>query len=325
MEKLVDDLAEIDSLVVTNAEQQIAPEVAEGMAARNADRAETLARFNQNDLAAEEHREILDVGRELYRSMAHPLGLEPHAIDRMRLTTERKNTLVANALQNRIDAWTKPLPYLDLFFPKPAVTDHSFWWAESRVSSLPPMTRTEFRESGLFFFGGPKVNDYDGEMHTSIGAIARFALQPERMPQTSSGWFLSNPHVELFGGVVAYAPNWDLIQGNGIASCQLVLRQTLFQWKFGPTGPVAGVVGEAVATDPWRLYLKNTGFSRRQDLPGFKPMPPVGFHQSRLAPQELWAELEIRLDIYLNTTGALVWCDPHVLMRTFQWPLAGVA
>ena len=54
-------------------------------------------------------------------------------------------------------------------------------------------------------------------------------------------------------------------------------------------------------------------------LAGFKLIPAVTYSQNQVAPNELWAEIEIRLDIYLNCTGALVWCDPEALVRTFQW------
>jgi hypothetical protein len=157
-------------------------------------------------------------------------------------------------------------------------------------------------------------------MHTSFGAVASFALQPGRFGASASGRFLSSPHVELFGGVVAHAPDYDIIQGNGIAECELYLRQTIYQFGLSPTGPVPVMIAEAKGHDPWRLYLKNTGYSRHADLPGFKLIPAVMYNQSQVAPtNELWAEIEVRLDIYLNCTGALVWCDPNVLMRTFQW------
>jgi hypothetical protein len=78
-------------------------------------------------------------------------------------------------------------------------------------------------------------------------------------------------------------------------------------------------IAEAQGYDAWRIYLKNTGFSRHLAMPGFKAIPPVIYNQNQLAPNELWAEVEVRLDIYLNCTGALVWCDPDLLLRTFQW------
>ena len=54
-------------------------------------------------------------------------------------------------------------------------------------------------------------------------------------------------------------------------------------------------------------------------MPGFKPLTEVTYSQGQLAPNDLHAEIEFRLDIFLNCTGALVWCDPEVLFRTFQW------
>jgi len=49
------------------------------------------------------------------------------------------------------------------------------------------------------------MSDYDGEMHTSFGAVASFALQPKYFPTSPNGVFLLVPHVELFSAVVACA------------------------------------------------------------------------------------------------------------------------
>ena len=105
---------------------------------------------------------------------------------------------------------------------------------------------SSFENEGLRFLGGPKVNDWDGRIATSFGATASFAIWPERLPTSPTGWFSSSPHVELFGGVVAYSANWDLLEGDGVCDCRLVLRQNVFQWKFGPSGPVAATVAQAV-------------------------------------------------------------------------------
>ncbi len=165
------------------------------------------------------------------------------------------------------------------------------------------------------------MRDYDGELHTSFGATALFGLAPARRPTSPTGRFISSPYIELFGGITAYAPNWDVIQGNGIAECNLFLKQTIYQWKLGENGSILTPVAQAESNDPW-IYLKNTGYSRYGSMPGFKPLPAVGFNQGQFAALEtLYAEIEVRLDINLNTTGAQVWCDPEVLLRTFQWPL----
>jgi len=219
----------------------------------------------------------------------------------------------------RLEAMLKVGPnYSDLNVSPARPTDHSFWWAETKSHGAVG-TQSAFRDDGLHFWAGPKVNDWDGEMHTSLGAVASFTLQPDRFPTSPSGLFRSSPHMELFGGVVASAPDYDLLQGNGIAECKLFLRQTIFQFGFGQSGPEPRMIAEASGYNGWRIYLKNTGHSERQDLPGYTPIPEVTYAASEVAPNDLFVEVEARLDIYLNCAGALVWCDPEVLMRTFQW------
>lgn len=309
-----------NGLVIENAAQRLTAEVAQALVARRSAHLDMLAVAHENDLTPEMRRESSELRRRVARTTREPglsfEGLDTDLRDAALKRSDQISTILKDRIARRERMWiTAGLKWSDFFA---APVDHSFWWAQTQPH-VAPDTRSDFRDDGLHFLGGPKVNNYDGEMHTSFGAVASFALQPQRFPTSASGLFLSSPHVELFGGVVAYAPDWDLIQGNGIASCDLFLRQTIFQWRFGPTGPVAVPIAEAKGYDSWRLYLKNTGFSRHADLPGFKLIPAVTYSQSQVAPNELWAEIEVRLDIYLNCTGALVWCDPDVLIRTFQW------
>jgi hypothetical protein len=57
-------------------------------------------------------------------------------------------------------------------------------------------------------------------------------------------------------------------------------------------------------------------------MPGFTPIPPVTFNRSQTpAVDRLWAEIEVRFDIYLNNAGSLVSIDPSFILRTHQWPL----
>ncbi|WP_442496835.1 hypothetical protein [Methylobacter sp. sgz302048] len=331
MKTCVQGASDPNGLVLNNPEQQLSPDIIEALSLRRAAHLDILELHNQSDLSPDIRKKLLESKQLLYRTVVETTGLdiEKFNAELYDIATE-KNHQIANSLKLRINRWqgwrdrVGIVPPMVVVFPPPAVTDHSFWWAQTAVSSIAPDTRADFRDDGLHFFGGPKVNNYDGEMHTSFGATALFALQPERIPTSASGWFMSSPHVEIFGGIVAFAPDWDLIQGNGIASCNLVLRQTVFQWKFGQSGPVAGIVNQAESNEQW-IYLKNTGYSRHANMPGFKPIPPVGFHESQFNRNEqLMAEIEVRFDIYLNTTGALLWCDPEVLLRNFQWPLVPV-
>jgi hypothetical protein len=310
-----------NGLVIENAAQRLTDEVAQALAARRSAHLDMLAVAQENDFTPEMRREFSELRRRSARTMGGP-GLDIKELDgALRDAAIKKSETISQILKDRIArrerAWITAGPkWSDLHVTPPV--DHSFWWAFTN-GHVAPGTQAEFRDDGFHFWGGPKVNNYDGEMHTSFGAVASFALQPARFPTSPSGMFRSSPHVELFGGVVAYAPNWDWIQGDGIAECQLYLKQSLFQIGIGPNGPAHVPIAEAQGYDAWRLYLKNTGYSRHADMPGFKAIPEVMYSQSQIAPQELFAEIEFRLDIYLNCTGALVWSDPEVLFRTFQW------
>jgi hypothetical protein len=84
--------------------------------------------------------------------------------------------------------------------------------------------------------------------------------------------------------VVVYAPDWDLLQGHGIASCELFLRQTLYQLGFGMAGPAAKIVGDAVNAWSWSISLEDTGYSRNKAMPGHQNIPSVPFGKSQIAP-----------------------------------------
>jgi hypothetical protein len=308
-----------DDLVIGNTNQRLPDDVAQALAGRRSTRLDLLKIEQEDDFSLELRQESSELRRRVAHTMAGDGFAELDAT--LRDAAMRKSAAIAEILEDRITRRKRALTAapkwrdLDLTI-RP--TDHSFWWAETNAH-VAPSTRAEFRDDGLHFWGGPKVNDYDGRMHTSLGAVAHFILQPNRFPSSPSGMFRSSPHIELFGGVVAYAPNFDLIQGEGVAECKLFLRQSVFQLTFGPTGPATKMVAEAQGHDAWHILLKNTGFSRHLNMPGFKPLTEVTYSQGQLAPNDLHAEIEFRLDIFLNCTGALVWCDPEVLFRTFQW------
>ncbi len=80
----------------------------------------------------------------------------------------------------------------------PHAVDHTFWWANSRL-------KTSSRFHGRFEPDGAHVFGYayetDGDLMTeSFQLEASFELQPDRIPESQSGRWLSTPHVELFGG-----------------------------------------------------------------------------------------------------------------------------
>jgi hypothetical protein len=310
----------------TNPEQRLPNEVVEAMEARTKAQYRLLSLENEFGRASELNQEYGNAQREMYVATLEPLKVDAaKAFDRLKNVREAHNAKVATALKSVIEAKQRFTPgvVLEKIDWRAVVEpqDHNFWWSHSNWHMAAGGSFQD-RDDGLHFFGGPSVNNWNGERHESFGVVARFALSPNRWPTTASGRFVSRPFVELFGGVVAHAPMWDLLEGHGQANCELFLRHRLFQFGFGPTGPVESVRGEAVESGTWHIRLQDLGASRNLGLPGHKDLPEISFAKGSLTPADtLWAELEIRFDIYIKSAGALVWCDPEVLVRTFQWPL----
>jgi hypothetical protein len=311
-----------DGHVIENTAQRLTDEVAQALAARRSAYLKRLSIAHENDRTPEMRREHSQLRLQTARTI---LRMQERDADFERLQAEwragalKRSDQVSEILKKRRRAWgVEELGggFGEIVFPPAPPVDHSFWWARTDYH-LAPDSSAAFESTGLYFHGGPKVNDYDGEMHTSFGAVAKFALQPDRFPTSPSGLFLSSPHVELFGGVDVYSPDHDWIQGNGIASCDLFLRQTVFQWVLG--GASIKAEAKRTASDLFHTYSRNAGYVVHGDMPGFTLIPAVTYSQGQIAPNELWAEIEARFDIYLNCTGACVWCNPYVLFRTFQW------
>jgi hypothetical protein len=309
-------------LIQRNPEQRLAPKVAKALSDRRAALTGIVHLRNQNDLSAGARKKLLNAKLDWYRAVAKSIGLDFEKVSAgLKDAVIETNSHIADTLKQKSDKWKNYLTLKpgDLVFPKPQLTDPFFWWAETTPMLAPEMT-ANFLKDGLHFSGGPKVNNYNDDIRASFGATAHFALQPERRP--NSVFYKSSPSVEILGGVDAFAPDYDYLQGHGIASCSLVLRQMIFQWGFGQTGPVQVSVAQAVSNDQWLINVEDEGFSVHQDMPGLISLPPVTFNISQFhANEDLWAELEVRFDIYIKQEGALLWCNPDVILRTFQWPL----
>ncbi len=309
---------------IANPQHHLTPDIADALNARHRATREVMEFQNEIGRATEINEEYGKARLEVYRSAFEPLRIDiDKATNRLNDIREAYHAKTAESLLKLIDIKRRfSVKLSDLVLNVPEPQDPSFWWARTDPFDTSGHTMA-FRDDGLHIWGGPKIDKWNAERHENFGAIAKFAISPDRFPVSPSGSFISLPFVELFGGIVAFAPDWDLLQGHGIASCELFLRQTLYQWAFGMEGPVAKVVGEAVSTGSWFIRLEDTGYSRTLALPGRQDIPSVSFNKSMLAPADtLWADIEVRFDIHLKQAGALVWCDPEVLLRTFQWPLA---
>jgi hypothetical protein len=98
--------------------------------------------------------------------------------------------------------------------------------------------------------------------------------------------------------------------------------QQLFQRGFGQDGPVPIVLGQAHESENL-IFEEDGDRSVHVGLRGFQWMPPVTFGNINLA-NSLWSRVEIRFDIQTEGAGTLLWLDPEVLLRTFQWPLTAL-
>ena len=178
-----------------------------------------------------------------------------------------------------------------------------------------------FRADGLHFLGG--VTTHDGDLYfDNFGAVALFELQSNRIPQSTSGRWLSIPHVELFGGLLGYTGDDDISTGDLWSKCWMHRDQQVFQWGFGPQGPAPLIRGQAHESETL-IFEENGERSVHANLRGFQLMPTVAVSNIDRA-NSLWARVEIRFDIQTEGAGSLLWLDPEVLLRTFAWPLIPV-
>jgi hypothetical protein len=273
----------------------------------------------QNDIAtlsrpSREERKLIAEARD---AMGQVRTMAPEATQKLRELNRKRFDRIREKLNQ--DALKIPLDiHIFDFTPvQPGPTDPTFWWARTDWW-FPEHVSAGMDSEGLKFDGG--VTTHDGDLHfASFGAVALFELQADRIPMSLSRRWLSTPHVELFGGLLGHTGDNDIFTGDLWSKCWLHCDQQLFQWGFGENGPVPVVLGQAHATDTL-IFEENGDRSVHVDLPGFKLMPPVTF--TTITPGEsVWARLEIRFDIQTEGAGTLLWLDPRVLLRTFQWPL----
>lgn len=196
----------------------------------------------------------------------------------------------------------------------PEPTDPSFWWARTDWSH-PDFYRAELRADGLHFTGR-FTYDANPLFGFSFGATAAFEIQWERLPHSPSGRWRSAPHIELFGALLGWTGPYDVFEGDSWCKVWINRRQTLFQWTFGPSGPVQVIRGQAIESQHV-INEENAHRAYRHVLPGFQRMPTVEF--GNIFPQSVWAHLEVRVDVQLEGNSFL-WLDPEVLLRTSQWP-----
>jgi hypothetical protein len=240
---------------------------------------------------------------------------------RVRHIREQQSQRLRDALtlDSHLTLWP-PIVTLSEFplnLPLPPATDRSFWWAISHIFAESPYTAT-FLNDGIHL--GGKLTHTTGDLiFRTIWASALFEIQSARIPPSSIHAWDSSPRIELFGEVVGHVPEGDIFSGDLWSKCWLHLRQTVFQYGFGPDGPVRILRGEASRSFDL-IFIENVAGMRVSHMPGSMLMPSLAVTGVNTA-DSLWSELHVQLDIQLEGDGSLIWLDPELILRTFQWPL----
>lgn len=334
----------LEETILRNSEYRAEPEIAAALDSRVALHRRTLALRNQPDLDADARKKLMKAQCDVFEGSTGPIGLEIARLSAaLQEIAVEKNGRIAAGLEDRIRQW-RELANADLRLPPlpspppsgrvPQPSDHSFWWAFSW--GLHPFGMSaSFEDDGLHFGGAVQVKT-SGEIRTSFGVVACFELQPNRMrPPGPNGQFLSSPQVELSGTLASYTPSWPydpfvtpsraasglwpVFLERSFVSCDLVLKQTVYQWGFGGTG--RRIVAEAYVSESL-IHERSSGRTRLVPMPGYKLLPFVSFNRSQFnAHESLWAEIEVRFEIELEAFLSGVWCQDKVVLRTIQWPL----
>ncbi len=204
-----------------------------------------------------------------------------------------------------------------LDFGPPAPVDTTFWFASYTTSCTSPYGVSE-QADGLHYTG-KKTSDSGSLQFFHYGVKSLYSISHDRIPPSSTGRWVSAPHVELFGRLGGYTGDSGVFDGDYWSKCWMIRRQTLVQNAFGSPGPVPTVIGEATDVQPV-FNEENSHRFVEFTLPGFQAMPAVVL-PSILGGLPIWAELEVRFDVQLEGT-AFHWIHPFdLLVRLFQWPL----
>jgi hypothetical protein len=208
-------------------------------------------------------------------------------------------------------------PPMDFEPSAPEPMDTQFWAADWTSSTTPPFVASS--QADGIHFTGRKTSDSGSLQFLSYGVKSRYGISADRIPPSATGRWRSAPHIELFGRLLAYTGSYDIFTGDCWSKCWMIRRQTLTQFRFGPTGPVPTVIGEGIQVQPI-FNEENRHVHVELPMPGFQFMPPVVLTQI-FGGLTIWAELEVRFDIQLEGSS-LHWIHPFdLLLRMFQWPL----
>ena len=173
-----------NGLIIENPAHPLTDEVADALDALRTSHLKALAVAQEPIVNSDMRREESDLRMRTIRTLAGNNDLETLK-NELRQGALRLSDQISTVYRDRARLDRRSVPHIftwsDAVIDLPKPIDHSFWWARTDATMAPNM-RAVFQSDGLNFTGGALVRDYDGNMDTSFGAIAKFALQPDRFP-----------------------------------------------------------------------------------------------------------------------------------------------
>lgn len=193
--------------------------------------------------------------------------------------------------------------------------DHNFWYAD--IEYLGGF-RAESTESGIVFTGTatlPADASTWTLVKTGFGARIRYGLDPERIPESASGRWISAPFADLRGGLWGVTGTPDITTPDLVARCWMHLTQEIFQFTLGGELPLAK------KSLPLPIIEEgNHGVEVHAAMPGAVTFPSLLLDDLNPA-DTLWARLTVWFDIQVQGAGSMIGGDASVILNAFQWPL----
>lgn len=304
---------------IAHPSHSIPDEIANGHLTSIEETRAALARQNELESLGRPNEEERRIITEIREAAMRANGVKPEAILKLRDLARRRSDRVKEALGR--EAALRAPDVGRLWDSKPVLpgpTDPTFWWARTDWWTSSDFNSSMAKE-GLRFSGGPST--HDGDLHrSSFGAVALFELPSDRIPMSLSRRWLSTPHIEVLGGFVAHTADYAFT--DAWSKCWMHRDQRLYQWGFGQDGPVELPLGQAHEVEQL-VFEEDQDRTVNVGLRGFQWMPPVTFSNINPA-SSLWARVEVRFDVQTEGAGSILWIDPELILRTFQWPLTAL-
>jgi hypothetical protein len=304
---------------------KVSEELRRALEARTEQYFSTLQALNQPLLTRDDRNILFNKQLASYKSIATPLGID---IDQfasgLKDISAEKHEKVSAARQTRNmklrdHSLATHIPRQPFPFPRTfLLTDVHLWVLPQNQDPANPMRSGE-DTLGQHFVGGFFVNDWNGELHASFGMLVHFTLPEADLPEPALGGFTSTPTLFINGQLETFCPGGDILQGRGVASGDLILRQTISQ-VHAPGGFLQ--IGQGsfnVASQHFDQEDTDAGVVL-PPMPGSIEMPTV-LIPSFAPGGDIVVELEVRIQCYLKSQAASLNTFQAIQMLIPEWAL----